>query len=35
LPGDVREMVEPLGIDYHVVDKRELYRGKRAEGWRD
>jgi len=29
LPGDVREMLEPLGIEYRVEDEKLLYRGKR------
>jgi len=29
LPEDVRQMLEPFGIDYHVRDARTLYRGKR------
>ena|GEM_PF-3262201 len=28
LPEDVRQMLEPLGMDYHVHDERVLYRGK-------
>ena len=28
LPEDVRQMFEPFGIDYHVLDEKILYRGK-------
>ena len=29
LPEDVRQMFEPFGIDYHVLDEKILYRGKK------
>ena len=28
LPEDVRQMLAPLGLDYHVLDEKILYRGK-------